>query len=256
MEIRKNKVKEYFRKDQTTVGIWSGIPHPYAAEICAGAGFDWVLIDGEHAPYDINSILTAHQAMSNYDTGIVVRIPSKDPVLIKRLLDLGIQTLLVPMVETAEEAENLVKAISYPPKGIRGIGSALSRAAQWKRVPDYFSKVQDELCLILQVESVKGMENIESICEVEGVDGIFIGPADLAGSMGMIGQPMDDKVRAEVKRGLKIISSHNRVPGVLAVTEPVFKEYIAAGAKFIGVGVDLIALAKATTAMAKKFKIS
>ena len=116
--------------------------------------------------------------------------------------------------------------------------------------------MQDELCLILQVESVKGMENIESICEVEGVDGIFIGPADLAGSMGMIGQPMDDKVRAEVKRGLKIISSHNRVPGVLAVTEPVFKEYIAAGAKFIGVGVDLIALAKATTAMAQKFKIS
>ena len=256
MEIRKNKIKEYFKTGISTIGIWSGIPHPYAVEICAGAGFDWVLLDGEHSPYDLNSILTAHQAISSFDTGVVVRPPSKDPILIKRLLDIGVQSLLIPVVETAEEAADLVRAITYPPQGIRGVGSALSRAAQWKRVPDYFQKVQDELCLIIQIETVKGMENIEAICAVEGIDGVFIGPADLAGSMGMIGQPSSDKVRAEVVRGLNIIKGSDKVPGVLAVTEPIVEEYRKAGAKFIGVGVDLIALAKATTAMANKFKVN
>jgi len=253
MEIRKNKVKEFFRQGKTTFGIWNGIANPYAAEICAGAGFDWVLIDAEHTPYDLQSILTSHQAMASYDSGIIVRPPSDDSVFIKKILDVGVQTLLIPVVETVEQAKTLVRAITYPPKGIRGVGSALSRAAQWKRVPDYFEKVQDEICLIVQVETVKGMQNIEAICEIKGIDGVFIGPADLAASMGMLGQPMHDTVRAEVRRGLGIIKKSGKVAGVLAVRDDVIKEYQEAGASFIGLGVDLILLAKATEALAQKY---
>ena len=233
------------------------LPTPMLPEICAGAGFDWVLIDAEHAPFNIQDILLNMQAMSSFDCGIAVCPPSGDNVTIKRLLDIGVQTLLIPMVDTAEQAEELVKAVTYPPHGKRGVGSALSRAAQWKRVPDYFKKVQDEICLIVQIETVTGMKNIEAICEVEGVDGVFIGPADLAGSMGMLGQPMHDDVRAEVRHGLQIIKKSGKTAGVLAVRDDVIKEYQAAGASFIGLGVDLILLAKATKALAEqipKFK--
>lgn len=254
MEIRKNKVKALFQEGKSTFGIWNGLTNTYAAEICAGAGFDWVLIDAEHAPFDLQSILANHQAMSSHDSGIIVRPPSDDPVFIKQLLDAGIQSLLIPVVETVEQAQTLVKAITYPPKGIRGVGSALSRAAQWKRVPDYFEKVQDEICLIVQIETVKGMQNINAICELEGIDGVFIGPADLAASMGMLGQPMHDDVRAEVRRGLGIIKESGKVAGTLAVKEDVIKEYQEAGATFIGIGLDLVILAKATEELAKKYK--
>jgi len=255
MEIRKNKIKAFFREGKSTVGIFNGIPETYAAEICAGSGFDWVLIDGEHAPFNLNSILHNHQAMVGHDSGIIVRAPSKDPIFIKQLLDIGVQSLLIPVVETAEEARDLVKAVTYPPNGIRGVGSALSRAAQWKRVPDYFDKVQDEICLILQVETVKGMENIESICAVDGVDSVFIGPADLAASMDMIGKPMDDAVRSEVRRGLKIIKESGKVAGVMAVKDSTIGEYREAGATFIAVGVDLILLAKAASDLAQQYHI-
>jgi len=254
MEIRKNKIKAFFRQGKTTFGLWNGITNTYAAEICAGAGFDWICIDGEHAPFDLQSILANHQAMSGHDCGILVRPPVGDATVIKQLLDIGVQSLLIPMVDTAEQATDLVRAVTYPPKGKRGVGSALSRAAQWKRVPDYFEKVQDEICLIVQIETVKGMENIEAICQVEGVDGVFIGPADLAGSMGMLGQSMHDDVRTEVKRGLQIIKKSGKAAGVLAVRDDVIKEYQTAGASFIGIGVDLILLAKATENLAKKYK--
>jgi len=255
MKIRKNKIKEQFKQGKITFGLWNGITNTYAAEICAGAGFDWILIDAEHAPFSVQDILLNMQAMSSFDCGIAVRPPSGDSVTIKRLLDIGVQTLLVPMVDTAEQAVELVKSVTYPPHGKRGVGSALSRAAQWKRVPDYFNKVQGEICLIVQIETVTGMKNIEAICEVEGVDGVFIGPADLAGSMGILGQPMHDDVRAEVRRGLKIIKKSGKTAGVLAVRDDAIKEYQAVGATFIGLGVDLILLAKATTALADKYVV-
>jgi 4-hydroxy-2-oxoheptanedioate aldolase len=254
MKLRKNKLKQLIQSEEISFGIWNGIPHSYAGEICAGAGFDWVLIDAEHAPFDLDSILVQDQAMSKHDSFTMLRPPSDDSVFIKRVLDLGIDSLLIPMVETAEQAEKIAASIKYPPLGTRGIGSALSRAAQWKRIPDYFEHANENLCLVLQIESVKGMENIDAISKVDGVDGIFVGPADLAGSMGMVGQPMHDDVRAEVKRGLSIIKSNGKAAGTLAVTEDVIKEYIEAGASFIGIGVDLILLAKASEALAQKYK--
>lgn len=242
MKIRKNKVKAFFREGKTTFGIWNDIANASVAEICAGAGFDWVVIDAEHSPYELSSILASSQAMANHDAGIIVRPPSDDPVFIKKLLDIGIQTFLVPLVETVAQAQELVRAISYPPKGIRGVAASIVRASQWNRVPDYLDQVQEELCLIVQVETVEGMRNIEAICQVEGVDGVFIGPSDLAASMGLLGQPLHEGVKAEVKRGLKIIKRSGKVPGVLALRDDIVQEYLAAGASFIGVGVDLMLL--------------
>ena len=253
MEFRKNILKQLIQSEDISFGLWNGIPHSYAGEICAGAGFDWTLIDAEHAPFDLNSIIVQHQAMSNHNRKIILRPPSDDSVFIKQALDAGIDSFLIPMVETEEQAKKIVASTKYPPEGFRGIGSALSRAAQWKRIPDYFKHANDNVCLILQIESVKGMENIEAIANVKGVDAVFIGPADLAGSMGYLGQPMHDDVRNEVKRGLSIIKSCGKPAGTLAVREDIVKEYIDAGASFIGLGVDLVLLSKATSALAEKY---
>lgn len=254
MEIRKNKVKANFKAKKTTYGLWHGIANPYAAEICAGAGFDWVVIDAEHAPFDLNSILANMQAMAAHESGIIVRPPSGDPVFIKRLLDIGVQTFIIPIVETEAQAKHLVQAVTYPPKGIRGVGAALSRAAQWGRVSDYFEKVQEEICLIIQIETVKGLQNLEAICQIDGIDGIFIGPADLAASMGKLGQAKDPAVKAEIRRALKTIKAAGKVAGILALEDDLVKEYRDAGASFIGIGVDLILLAKATQGLANKYK--
>lgn len=254
MNIRKNRIKEIFNSGQFSIGLWNGIADTYAAEICAGAGFDWVLIDAEHAPFSNREILHQLQAMSGFDTGVVVRPPSGNSVLLKQLLDIGVQNFLVPMVETKEQAEQIVRSLQYPPKGIRGVGSALARAAQWKRVEGYFDKADDNLCLIVQIESVKGLENLEAICSVDGIDGVFIGPADLAGSMGYLGQPMHEDVRKEVRNALRLIKSSGKVAGTLAVKKEVAEEYKNAGASFMGLGVDLVLLAKATQQLAADYK--
>lgn len=253
MQLRKNKVKKIFRSGNVSYGIWNGLVDTYAAEICAGAGFDWVLIDGEHAPFDFRSIVVQMQVMEKYSSGIIVRPPIGDAVLIKQLLDAGAQTLLIPMVETEAQAQDLVVAIRYPPKGKRGVGTALGRAAQWNRVPDYLEKAEKELCLIVQIESELGMKNLEAISKVNGVDGVFIGPADLAASMGYLGQTDHKDVRAEVKRGIKIINKCGKVPGTLALDKKLIKEYVNAGAKMLGIGIDSFMLAQATSTLAKKY---
>jgi len=253
MKIRKNKIKRQFKDGKSTFGIWNAIADTYAAEICGGAGFDWVVVDAEHAPYDLNSILLSIQALESHDTGIMVRPPSHDAAYIKKLLDLGVQSFLIPLVETKEQAEQLVKAIHYPPRGIRGVGAAESRAAQWSRVKDYYDVVQDELCLMVQVETVTGMNNLESICQVEGVDSVFIGPADLAATMNLLGQPDHEDVRKKVKEGLSLIKASGKIAGTLALDDEVIKEYLQAGAKFIGVAIDSEMLARASEKVAGKW---
>ncbi len=253
MQIRKNKIKEAFRNGKNTFGIWNALADTYAAEICGGAGFDWVLVDAEHAPYGHTSILHSIQALESHDTGIMVRTPSHDPDNIKKLLDFGVQSLLIPLVETKEQAEQLVKAIHYPPRGIRGVGAAESRAAQWSRVKDYYKSVSAELCLMIQVESVTGLNNLEDIAQVEGIDGIFIGPADLAATMDMLGQSTHEDVRKEVRRGLSIIKSAGKVAGTLALKEEVIQDYLDAGASFIGIAIDSYLLARRSEELAKKW---
>jgi len=252
--IDKNKLKQGLKSDKIQYGIFNGIADSYAAEILAGAGFDWILIDGEHAPFDLRSILHQLQAMSKYDVSPIVRPPTGDPVLIKQLLEIGVQSLLIPMVESAAQAEEMVRAIHYPPSGIRGVGTALSRAAQWNRVNDYFKDADGEMCLCVQVESVKGYDALDEILKVEGVDCVFIGPADLAGSMGLIGQPMHEEVLAKVKDGIKRIRAAGKAAGTIAVKDEVVKMYSDVGANMIGLAVDSIILAKATKALAEKYK--
>ena len=183
----------------------------------------------------------------------MVRPPSHDSIYIKKLLDFGVQSFLIPLVETKEQAEKLVKAIHYPPKGIRGVGAGESRAAQWSRVKGYYEKASKELCLMVQVESIRGLENIEEISSIDGIDGVFIGPADLAATMDMLGQSTHEDVREEVRRGLSIIKDAGKVAGTLALEEEIIQEYLEAGASFIGIGIDSDLLARQSEELAKKW---
>ena len=253
MDISQNTFKRRLLAGETLYGIFHGIPDSYAAEICAGAGFDWVVIDGEHAPFDLRTILHHLQAMSRYDVSPIVRIPEANPNLIKQLLDAGVQTLIVPMVETPEEAELLVRAMQYPPRGIRGVGTALSRAAQWNRVQGYFQKADDEMCLIVQVESVKGLHNLEAIASVDGVDGVLIGPADLGATMGHLGKPGHPEVVNAVCGALQTTRRLGKIAGMLTVSDRLIQKYKEAGANMVGVGLDTLLLARATQNLAQTY---
>jgi len=249
-----NKFKSAIHAGQKQYGIWNGIPHTYAAEILAGAGFDWVLIDAEHGPFEMNQIIGQVQAMSRYEVSPILRMRNADPVYMKPLLDAGIQSFIIPMVESADTAELMVKALRYPPAGTRGVGTALARAAQWNRVNDYFNLANDQMCLITQVESVKGVEALDDILKVDGVDVVFMGPADLAGSMGHLGNPSHPDVKAAVQECLSKIVAAGKVPGVLTSSKDLIADYTDRGAKMIGVGLDTIILAKATKALAEYYK--
>src|ERR1700693_3839624 len=168
MELQKNPFKAALQSPEPQFGLLLGLADSYCAEICAGAGFDWVLIDGEHAPNDVRSILSQLQAVAPYPVHPIVRPVSGDVQLIKQLLDIGAQTLLVPMVESAEQAKLLVQAMRYPPAGIRGVGAALARASQWNRVTNYLDQANDQMCLLVQVETRAGLENLDAIAAVEG----------------------------------------------------------------------------------------
>ena len=251
--IKQNQFKKALSGDKPIFGLWQGIPDTSVAEIGAGAGFDWVLIDAEHGPFDLRSVMAHLQAIEPYPVSSIVRPVEGSTALIKQLLDIGAQTLLVPMVDTAEQAEQIVKAAKYPPQGVRGLGTSMARAANWNRTPDYLHKANDEICVIVQIETLAGIRNIESIVNVIGVDAVFIGPSDLSAAMGHIGNPGHPDVVAAIEDGFKVIHGAGKSAGVLAVTKELADTYIAAGAKFIGVGVDAALLANATRQLANLF---
>src|SRR5471032_3049602 len=186
-----NRFKAALANKEAQIGFWLSMADPYLAEVSATAGFDWLLIDNEHAPNDVRSTLAQLQAVAAYTSHPVVRPVRSDSALIKQLLDIGAQTLLLPMIDTAEQAADAVAATRYPPQGIRGVGSALARASRWNRIPDYLHTAAEELCVLVQVETVQGLENLSAITAVEGIDGVFFGPADLSASMGLLGKPGD-----------------------------------------------------------------
>ena len=254
MKIRHNQFKEQIKNGQPQYGIWNGLPDSYAAEIGAGAGFDWICIDGEHAPFDLRTILHNMQAVQSYGVSAIVRIPSSDPNLIKQLTDAGAQNILIPMIESGEQAELVAKAMRYPPNGSRGVGTGLARAAQWNRVNDYFKLSDDQMCCIGQIETVKGVEALDDILQVQGLDVCFIGPADLAASMGYLGQAGHSEVVKLVQEVIKRIVKTGKQAGFLTSSEPLIKTYSEAGALMCGVGVDTSILAKATTQLAQKYK--
>lgn len=244
MPAPKNPFKHAIAKGELQLGCWLGLADPYIAEISAGAGFDWVLIDGEHAPNDLRSIVAQLQVIAGRDTHAVVRPPVGETWIIKQLLDAGAQTLLVPMVESAEEARGLVEAVTYPPHGVRGVGSALARVSDFAAIGDYLTTAREEICLLVQVENIKGLENLDEILAVDGVDGVFIGPSDLAADMGFIGQAGAPEVKRAVLGALEKIVASGKAAGILTLDPEFQKECRAVGASFVATDIDVTLFAR------------
>jgi 4-hydroxy-2-oxoheptanedioate aldolase len=254
MRMPVNAFKAALARGDAQIGLWLGLANPYSAEVVAGAGFDWLLIDGEHAPNSVPGILAQLQAVAAYPSQPVVRVAWNDPVLIKQVLDLGAQSLLVPMVQSADEARAAVAATRYPPHGVRGVGSALARASRWNRVDGYLAHANDEMAVLVQVETRAGLEQIDAIARVDGVDGVFIGPADLAADLGHLGQPGHPDVQAAIDRALAAIVAAGKAAGILSADEAAARRYLAAGATFVAVGVDTTLLARGAEQLAARFK--
>lgn len=253
MQMPKNHFKQHLSAGVVQYGLWVGLVDPNCAEIAASSGFDWILIDGEHAPNDIRTILSQLQAAEAHPTQVIVRPVEGSQPIIKQLLDIGVQSLLIPMVETAEQAQMLVDACHYPPQGTRGVGTALARASNWGRIPEYLQQADQEVCLIVQVENLTGLDNLDEILAVNGVDGVFIGPADLAGAMGYLGQPTHPEVVARIDDAMQRIQQADKAAGILAADPDLVAHYQQQGARFIAVGVDTVLLAQASATLATKF---
>ena len=254
MRTPENAFKHAIAAPGAQIGLWLGLADPYSAELCATAGFDWLLVDGEHGPNDLRSMLAVLQAVAPYASHPVVRVPHGDTALIKQVLEIGATTLLVPMVETAEQARELVRAMRYPPEGVRGVGSGLARSSRWSGYPDYLKEANQQMCLLVQVETIGALAQIDAIAAVDGVDGVFIGPADLSASMGHPGQPGHPEVRSAIEAALPRILAAGKAPGILAVDEALARRYIELGARFVAVGVEATMLAQATRSLAARFK--
>ena len=240
-----HRFKAKLKTGETQLGLWLAMGQGYTAEIAAAAGFDWLLIDGEHAPNDVTSIHNQLMALSGHDVSPIVRIPHNDAALIKQVLDLGAQTLLCPMVHSAQDAERIVQAMRYPPKGIRGVGHMLGRASSFNGIPDYIKTAEDELCLIVQAESSAAMNALEDICAVDGVDGVFIGPADLCADMGLLPNITHPDVRAAVEDGLNRIRATGKAAGIIDGDPNLIQQDLDAGANFVALGADVLLLASA-----------
>ena len=231
-------------------GLWACAGSPLVTEILAGSGIDWLLIDMEHSPNGLESTLAQLQAVAAYPVTPVVRVPIGDVVTIKQVLDLGAQNVLVPMVSSADEARAAVAAVRYPTRGQRGVGSALARSARWNRVEDYLQDADRHTALFVQIETVEGVAVAAEIAGVDGVDGVFVGPSDLAASMGLLGQQTHPEVVAAVRRTFDAVRATGTPVGVNAFDPAVARDYVAAGASFVLVGADVSILARASEAFA------
>jgi len=252
MDLPLNQFKKALRAGQQQIGLWCTLSSPYGVELLAGSGFDWLLLDTEHSPSDVLNVLAQLQAVAPYPVTAVVRPAWNDPVLIKRYLDIGAQTLLIPYVQNADEARQAVQSITYPGGGMRGV-SALTRASRFGRIPNYAKACGDELCLLVQIETLEALDNLEAIAAVEGVDGIFIGPGDLAANMGHLGEPGNPAVVAKIEDAIKRIAACGKPAGILTGDEAFAQRCIALGTTFTAVGVDVGLLAKATTQLRQRF---
>ena len=248
-----NPFKAALAEKRPQIGLWLSMAEPYLAEVSATAGFDWLLIDGEHAPNDVRSTLAALQAVAPYRSQPVARAVSGDVPLIKQLLDIGAQNLLVPMVDTPEQARQLVLATRYPPLGIRGVGSAVGRASRWSACAGYLDAADGEVCLLVQAETVTALRNLEAICAVDGVDGVFIGPADLAASMGYRGRPGHPEVQAAIEGAMKTIVRSGKAAGTLTSDPQLARRYLELGCTFVATGVDVLLFANAARKLAADF---
>lgn len=241
-------------KTEQQIGLWVGLADAYGTEIAANAGYDWLLIDGEHAPSDLRTTLSQLQSIAAYPSQAVVRPPIGSVQLIKQLLDIGAQTLLIPMVETVEQAQLMVKAVRYPPEGIRGVGAALARATRWNSIPDYYATAHENICLLIQIESVEGIKNLDEILKIDGIDGVFIGAVDLSATMGYQGNSNHPEVQKTVIDAIQRIRKAGKAAGILSTQHDVTQKYIELGTEFVAVGVDTSVLMNSLRELLSKYK--
>src|SRR3989449_2305838 len=253
MDLPRNAFKHALKAGKPQIGLWSSLSSNYSVEVIAGAGFDWLLLDMEHSPNDLESLLAQLQAAAPYSTHPVVRVPWNDMVIIKRVLDVGAQSLLVPYVSSAEEAKGAVSFTCYPPKGVRGVAGT-TRATRFGRIKDYARRAQEEICLLVQVETQQALDNIEAICAVDGVDGVFIGPADLHASLGHTGEIANPKVKPLIDEAVRRIRKAGKAPGILTPNEADAHHWLECGALFVAVGGDVGIIARGRETPAPKIK--
>ena len=253
MELPINTFKRALKAGKPQIGLWCSLSSHYAIELVAGSGFDWLLLDTEHSPNDLESVLTQLQAAAPYPAHPVVRVPWNDMVTIKRFLDIGSQTILIPYVQNAEEAKAAVAHTRYPPAGVRGVAGG-TRATRWGRVKDYAKRAHEEICVLVQVETQTALDNLERIAAVDGVDGVFIGPADLHASLGYPGETNNPKVVPVIDEAVRRIRKAGKAPGILTTVEADARRWLECGGQFVAVGVDTVVLARGTEALAAKFK--
>ncbi len=254
MQPLDNPFKRALADHTQQLGTWNSFASPYTTEIIAQTGYDWMLVDGEHAPNSLDTILQQLQALAPYRTRPVVRTVDHDPARIKQLLDIGANTLMVPMVETADQAAALVRAMRYPPHGFRGIGGALTRATRWGKVGDYLARAESSLCLTVQIESRAGLDNVEAIAATDGVHGLFIGPADLSCALGHPDDAGHETVQQAIRHIIDVSRRAGKAAGILAPAEDAARRYLEWGASFVAVAIDIVALRDALDALLARFR--
>lgn len=242
MKVVENTFKKKLLSENPVIGLWSCITDSQSAEIIACAGYDWVVLEAEHSPNTLPNLLHQLQALEAYDIDAIVRPQSDDPVLIKQILELGARSILIPVVESRQQAENIVKATRYPPEGIRGMGSIMGRSGRWGAIENYVQTANEHICIIAMIETKRGIDNINEILAVDGIDAVFFGPNDLSASLGVIDQVLNDKVIDAIKVGISAAKDAKKPSGVLTVNLEMMKEYADLGARILGIGIDTLIL--------------
>jgi 4-hydroxy-2-oxoheptanedioate aldolase len=253
MRTQTNRFKQRLRAGETLIGLWAQSGHAAVTEVVADAGFDWLLIDGEHAPLEVPTIIDQLRVIEPTSTPAIVRPAWNDPVILKRVLDTGAQTLLVPYVQSAEEARRAVASARYPPEGTRGVAATI-RANRYGRTGDYHARANEEICVLVQLETREAVARLEEIARVDGVDGLFIGPSDLAASLGHIGRNAHPEVRALITEACRRAGEIGKPIGILAPVEADARAFLAMGFQFVAVGSDIGVLKNATDQLRQKFK--
>jgi 4-hydroxy-2-oxoheptanedioate aldolase len=254
-DIPVNQLKRALGEGRRQIGLWSSLSSHISVEVIAGSGFDWLLLDTEHSPNELTMVLSQLQAMTGGTATPVIRPVWNDVVVLKRLLDIGVQSVLVPWIQDAEEARRAVAATRYPPEGVRGVAVAV-RANHYGRVKDYVKRVHDELLVVVQIETRTALRNLEAIAAVDGIDGLFIGPSDLAADMGHLGNNTHPEVRAAIADAVGRIRATGKFAGILAPVEADAHHWIELGCLFVAVGSDVGLLARQSEALAARFKPS
>lgn len=251
-QVFPNRLRQDLLAGKTLIGCWSALSNPISTEVLGLAGFDWLLLDGEHAPNDISSFVVQLMALKNSKSAPVVRPPTNEPVIIKRLLDIGFANFLIPYVETREQAELAVAATRYPPAGIRGV-SVSHRGNMFGAVPDYLAQANENISVMVQIESQQGIDNLDAIADVEGIDSLFVGPSDLAAALGHLGNAGHPDVQSAIKYIIDRAKAHGKPSGILAPVEADARRYMEWGATFVAVGSDLGVFRAGTQALYDRF---